>query len=142
MSEHHQFLARQVAFGRMAFGPGERREGVLDHMTKELREVREALTQEQRAQEWVDLVLLAQDGLLRCIREMLREALKEHADQPMVFLGTEVVALKGEPTNDYVAQLALVMLTGKRDKNELRSWPDWRGKSEDVALEHERGTHD
>lgn len=142
MSDHLQFLARQVAFGRMAFGPGERREGVLDHMTKEMVEVRAAETHESRAEEWVDLVILAQDGLLRCVREMIRASLVEHAHHPMVFAGTEIIARNGEPTSDYVAKVALAMLTGKRDKNELRNWPDWRGKSEDVALEHERGTHD
>jgi Protein of unknown function (DUF550) len=142
MSDHHQFLARQVAFGRMAFGPGERREGVLDHIAKEMGEVRVAETHEARAEEWVDLVILSQDGLLRCVREMIRASMAEHAEHPMIFSGTEVVARHGEPTADYVAKVALTMLTGKRDKNELRNWPDWRGKSEDVALEHERGTHD
>lgn len=98
MSDHKQFLARQTAFGRMAFGPGERREGVLDHMTKEMKEVREAENSEARAEEWVDLVILAQDGLLRCVREMLREAMREHADHSMIFQGSEVVGRLGEPT--------------------------------------------
>lgn len=142
MSDHHQFLARQCAFGRATFGPGERRLGVLDHITKEIEEVKKAETHEARAEEWVDLVILSQDGLLRAVREMLREGMAAHADQPMIFLGTEIVGRFGEPTNDYVAKLALIMLTGKRDKNELRNWPDYRTASEDVALEHEQGTHD
>ena len=142
MKDHHQFLARQCAIGRHAFGPGERRLGVLEHIEKEIEEVKKAETHEARAEEWVDIVILAQDGLLRCVREMLREAMKPVADQPMLMQDGEIVGRMGEPTNDYVAKIALVMLTGKRDKNELRNWPNWRDQSEDVALEHERGTHD
>jgi hypothetical protein len=142
MSDHHQFLSRQCAIGRHAFGPGERRLGVLDHIEKEIEEVKKAETHEERANEWIDLVILSQDGLLRCVREMTREMMAQYADQPMLMQDGVVVGRNGEPTNDYVAKVALAMLTGKRDKNELRNWPNWRDQSEDVALEHERGTHD
>ncbi len=142
MNDHHQFLARQVAFGRATFGPGERRLGVLDHIQKEIEEVKKAEDHEARALEWVDLVILSQDGLLRCVREMIREAMKEVADQPMIFQGTEIVGRFGEPTADYVAKVALTMIVGKRDKNELRDWGDYRTKSEDEAIQHTAGVHD
>lgn len=142
MSDHQDFLARQCAFGRATFGPGERRLGVLDHIQKEIEEVKNAEGNEARALEWVDLVILSQDGLLRATREMLREAMAHVADQPLILQDGVVVGRLGEPTNDYVAKIALVLLTGKRDKNELRNWPNWRDASEDEALPHEKGTHD
>lgn len=142
MNDHHQFLARQVAFGRATFGPGERRFGVLDHIQKEIEEVKKAEDYESRALEWVDLVILSQDGLLRCVREMIREAVKEVADQPVVFQGTEIVDRFGEPTADYVAEVALTMIVGKRDKNELRELREYCTKSEDEAIQHTAGVHD
>lgn len=139
---HHNFLARQCAFGRLAFGPGERRLGVLDHIEQEIEEVKTAEDNEARAVEWTDMVLLAQDGMLRAVREMLREAMGEVSDQELILKDGMVVGRKGEPTNDYVAEVALAMLTGKRDKNELREWGDWRAASEDVAINHKEGVHD
>ncbi|UXO93773.1 hypothetical protein Pan1_58 [Pseudanabaena phage Pan1] len=139
---HLEFLARQAVFARGAFGPGERRNGVPAHIRKELDEIAACETAEERATEWVDVVLLAQDGLLRSVREALREQLVEHKDKPMVFIGTKCVARFGEPTTDYVAMFALELLTGKRDKNELRDWPNWREASEDNPIEHVKGTHD
>jgi hypothetical protein len=55
-------LRRQRAFSLEAFGPGDRREGVLDHMKKEMREVRES---NGALDEWIDLVILAFDGAWR-----------------------------------------------------------------------------
>jgi Protein of unknown function (DUF550) len=54
-------LDRQREFSARTFGPGERRDGVLDHIAKEIEEVREAGALE----EWVDLILLALDGAWR-----------------------------------------------------------------------------
>lgn len=142
MSDHQQFLARQCAVNRLAFGPNERRLGVLDHIEQEIQEVKDAEDAEARAGEWIDIVLLAQDGMLRAVREMLREGMAEVADQPMLIKGGVVVGRLGEPTADYVAECALLMLTGKRDKNELREWADWRTVGEDKAVNHKEGSHD
>ncbi|HEY7824532.1 MAG TPA: hypothetical protein VIG24_16945 [Acidimicrobiia bacterium] len=142
MSDHHQFLARQCAVNRLAFGPGERRLGVLDHILQEVEEVKKAENSEARAGEWIDLVLLSQDGMLRATREMLREGMAEYADHPMIVRDGVVVGRFGEPTADYVAEVALAMLTGKRDKNELREWDDWRAVGENAAVNHKEGSHD
>lgn len=131
MSDFQAYLARQCAVGRHAFGPGERRRGVIQHIQKELVEVQEAPTQSEVCKEWTDVAILSLDGLLRAARELLRQMPNKATRQ-----------LSGEPTNDQVAELAWELLTQKQAKNELRTWPDWRGKSEDVALEHERGIHD
>lgn len=61
-----QHLLRQREFSLEAFGPGDRREGVLDHMLKEMTEVRRAADRgEPTLPEWVDLILLALDGAWR-----------------------------------------------------------------------------
>jgi hypothetical protein len=61
LKEH---LKRQMAFSRSTFGPGERREGVTDHIRQEIDEVLE----NGDPREWVDLVLLSLDGLWRSIQ--------------------------------------------------------------------------
>uniref|UniRef100_A0AAU7VGQ3 dATP/dGTP diphosphohydrolase MazZ domain-containing protein n=1 Tax=Dinoroseobacter phage vB_DshS_R26L TaxID=3161158 RepID=A0AAU7VGQ3_9CAUD len=142
MSDHLQFLARQVTFGRLAFGPGERRKGVVDHIEQELEEIAACDTAEARAEEWVDVVLLSQDGLLRAVREALRKQFEPFAHEAIAHKGDRIIARFGEPTADYVAECALKMITAKRDKNELREWDDWRVVGEDVAVNHKEGSHD
>jgi len=58
-------LARQRAFSERAFGPGERVEGVSDHIRKELLEVSKAEPGHDRQREWIDVVMLALDGAWR-----------------------------------------------------------------------------
>jgi hypothetical protein len=55
-------IARQRAFSLATFGPGLRTTGVLDHITKEIEEVRADPTD---LDEWVDLIILALDGAQR-----------------------------------------------------------------------------
>jgi len=133
MSDFQAYLARQCAVGRHAFGPGERRGGVIEHIRKELVEIETAEGQGEVCKEWTDVAILAMDGLLRAARQLIRQCPEDFDDDRI---------LDGEPTNDLVAELAWELITQKQAKNELRTWPDWRGKSEDVALEHVRGTHD
>lgn len=103
-------LKRQIAFSRRTFGPGERRNGVIDHIRKELVEVEEA---NGEASEWVDVVILGLDGLTRRL------------------------VSAGADTNQ-AAETACQMILGKQTRNELRDWPDWRGQSSDRAIEHLR----
>jgi len=144
MSDHFDFLARQCAWGRMAFGPGERRAGVLAHIEEEINEVESAKTHDDRAGEWADIVLLAQDGLLRSVREYLREHYRILGldQEPKLVKDGVIVVRYGEPTSDFIAQCALSVLTTKRDKNELREWGDWRQDSESRATKHKEGVHD
>lgn len=55
-------LARQIAFSKRTFGPGARLEGVIDHIARELIEVRES---GGALEEWVDVIILAFDGAWR-----------------------------------------------------------------------------
>ena len=55
-------IAHQREWSITTFGPGLRTEGVLDHIAKELNEIREAPTD---LSEWVDVIILAFDGAQR-----------------------------------------------------------------------------
>lgn len=105
-------LRRQIAFSRGTFGPGERRGGVIDHIRKELVEVEQS---DGSAAEWVDVVILALDGLTR-----------------------RLVAV-GHDTN-LAAAHACQMIVRKQTRNEARDWPDWRTASPDKAIEHVRNS--
>lgn len=144
MPDLKDYLARQCAVGREKFGPGERSKGVRDHIMKEFDEIDKAETSVERAEEWIDVAILALDGLLRATREMLREMLKEsgHTEGPARAADMSIFAWDGEPTNDYVAFVAADMVMNKQGKNELRDFGNWREASEDVAMQHKAGIHD
>lgn len=55
-------LYRQQDFSIRTFGPGQRTQGVLDHIRKELLEIEADPTD---LEEWIDVVLLALDGAWR-----------------------------------------------------------------------------
>lgn len=120
MLDLQQHLARQMVFSRATFGPGARTEGVLDHLKKEIEEVRSAPSTQKRIVEWVDLVILSLDGLTRAI----------WADSDYVI------------SADEAAEDACFAIRSKQQKNERRDWPDWRTMPTDKAIEHVRGTHD
>lgn len=108
-----QHLIRQMAFSHATFGPGERTEGVVDHIRKELDEV---VAANGDAAEWVDVVILALDGLTR----RLAYCNGDRADP------------------EAVAGIACQMILGKQTRNEARDWPDWRTADPGKAIEHER----
>lgn len=109
-----QHLIRQMAFSHATFGPGERMKGLIDHIRKELVEVGSA---NGDASEWVDVVILALDGLTRRLA---------YCNGP-----------RADPGD--VAETACRMILGKQSLNEAREWPDWRSQSADRAIEHVRG---
>lgn len=112
-----QHLIRQMAFSKATYGPGPRTNGVLDHLSKEIEEVRES---NGSAAEWVDLVILSLDGLTRQLSFCNEQ--------------THRIAKSAD-----IAQSACDMIVGKQDRNENRDWPDWRTMSADKAIEHVRG---
>ncbi len=61
--DFHQHLEEQRTWSLATFGPGERREGIADHIRKELVEVQESSFGD--ISEWVDIVILALDGAWR-----------------------------------------------------------------------------
>lgn len=116
-----QHLVRQMAFSRATFGPGERRLGVIDHIRKELKEVEAG---DGEASEWVDVVILALDGLWRRLEATTKEE----------FNGRTLYRMSAED----IARIAAQMIVGKQGRNERRTWPDWRTMSPDAAIEHDR----
>jgi hypothetical protein len=106
-----QHLIRQMAFSHATFGPGERTAGVIDHIRKELIEVEEA---NGESSEWVDVVILALDGLTRRLAYCNGKRRDPHE----------------------VAELACRMIESKQTRNEARDWPDWRTADKDKAIEH------
>ncbi len=109
-----QHLVRQMAWSHATFGPSERMNGVIDHIRKELVEVEQS---DGSAAEWVDVVILALDGLTR------RLAFAGGGD-------------RGDPAR--VAEMACKMIVGKQTRNEARIWPDWRAADPNKAIEHDR----
>ena len=56
------FADDKTEWSLRTFGPGQRTEGVIDHIRKELREIAAAPTD---VSEWVDVIILAMDGAMR-----------------------------------------------------------------------------
>lgn len=56
------WLDRKMAWSYETFGPGTRTDGVLDHISEEMEEVRKNPAD---TREWVDIILLAMDGAMR-----------------------------------------------------------------------------
>ncbi len=61
-----QHLCRQRSWSRKTFGPGNRAQGVVDHIRRELIEIE---AEPGDLSEWVDVVLLALDGAWRAGHE-------------------------------------------------------------------------
>lgn len=124
-----QHLLRQMAFSHATFGPGARTEGVINHIRKELIEVENAkgsiattlVEPSDKSREWVDIVILALDGLTRSLAF-------SKDDSPI----TERKA------PDWVAEVAVGMILEKQSENEARVWADWRTAPKDKAIEHIR----
>lgn len=115
MMDLEQHLLRQMAFSRATFGPGARTAGVCDHIRKELVEVEAAAPKGpvHAAEEWVDVVILALDGLIRALQA-------------------------ADYSPEASAQYACDMIRRKQGRNECRNWPDWRPAPLDKAIEHTR----
>ena len=144
-------LTRQGAFGRATFGPGPRTEGVLKHIESEIEEVRRAAADgdlDELVKEWTDIAILGLDGLIRAVRareEAINAEKLARADRMKQGRGffsfshyCREYGARPYITHDEVARIAVDNIVGKQAKNEMRDWPDWRGKSEDQPIEHDR----
>lgn len=65
-------LRQQKRWSAETFGPGQRTDGILAHITKEIVEVRD---QPDDLEEWIDLVILAFDGAWRSGYNVTPEAI-------------------------------------------------------------------
>ena len=55
-------INRQRAFSLRTFGPGQRDQGIIDHIKKELEEIKQSPGD---LEEWIDVIILALDGAWR-----------------------------------------------------------------------------
>lgn len=109
--DYPSMLARQAAVSRATFGPGERREGILQHIRKEIEE----FCADGEVSEAADIVILAHDLLLR-----------------------RLAAKMPDSNFDAIGTAAAVAVRSKLLINEQRVWPDWRGYDQNTAIEHVR----
>lgn len=107
-------LKRQIAFSRATFGPGSRQKGVIDHIKKEFKEIEDSGYNDPN--EWTDVAILGIDGLWRSLS----------------------VWMPGPATTDEIAEEVVRRIVAKQNRNELRTWPDWRTAPVDKAIEHDR----
>jgi hypothetical protein len=107
-----QHLLRQMAWSHATFGPGKRADGILEHIQKEIAEVKSA---QDKSSEWVDILILALDGITR----------------DAIF--TENGA-RGDPSR--AADRVIDALLHKQAENEARRWPDWRTSDPNKPIEH------
>ena len=56
------YINKQIAVSSQVFGPGDRTEGIIDHIKKELKEIQE---DPNDLEEWIDVIALALDGAWR-----------------------------------------------------------------------------
>lgn len=62
MSDLIELINRQKEWSEKTFGPGQRDQGIIDHIKKELKEIEE---DPGDLEEWIDVVILALDGAWR-----------------------------------------------------------------------------
>ena len=117
-----EHMKRAIAFSRATYGPGPRSKGVVDHIRKELAELETNPDDGIASNEWVDVVILGLDGLWR-------------AKEAELNAGSLLLI---PHTGDEIAERVVEAIVSKQNKNELRTWPDWRTASPDRAIEHVR----
>lgn len=117
-----QHLKRQIAFSKGTFGPGSRQSGVTDHIMQELEEIKDG---DNDPREWVDVVLLAMDGLWRSIAY---DKEGRHLEQYGSLMSHW----------DNIPKIAVTLVQEKQSRNEQRDWPDWRTADPNKAINHDR----
>ena len=73
-----EFLDKKSTWSERTFGPGLRTKGIIDHITKELKEIEE---QPLDLSEWIDIVNLALDGSWRAgysSEQIINELITKH----------------------------------------------------------------
>lgn len=77
------------------------------------------------------------NGVLDHIRKELAEIEKEPADTNE-WIDVVILGLDGAWRSGASAEEIIIRLQAKQEKNEKRSWPDWRLVGQDQAIEHDR----
>lgn len=148
-------LIRQREFSIRTFGPGARTKNVCQHIRKELAEIE---AQPRDVMEWVDVIILGFDGALRAglepgnlvaeigylrPRKNIQSDIRDMLDvcetgDIGAWIPVVELALRGAEDLGWPREAVFHAMLAKQIKNESRQWPDWRGLSEDEAIEHVR----
>jgi hypothetical protein len=123
-------LKRQMAFSKATFGPGNRKEGVIDHIRQELNEV----STDGDPREWVDLVILSLDGLWRSLKYPKDSTTKNF----VLWDERNSEPIKIARTWGNIPEIVVRLIEEKQSKNEQRDWPDWRTADPNKAINHDR----
>ena len=59
------YIYEHKEFSQNTFGPGDRQEGIIQHIRKELLEVQDAEGKYEKFEEWTDVIILAIDAIWR-----------------------------------------------------------------------------
>lgn len=151
-------LERQRAFSLRTFGPGERTAGVVAHIRKELAEI---AADPDDVVEYADVVILAFDGAMRAghapaavadafLVTLARNegnayvafAVEDAARAPQDVKAWALVAARAceaGALRGFLRSAVLAAVIDKQARNELRTWPDWRGLPADAPIEHVKG---
>lgn len=151
------FLERLRSWGFETFGHGERRQGVCDHIRREIEEIE---VNPCDAVEWADVILLAFAGLFRAgvepkaiersigylkrmdrrsILSLLRSAVDAaEGGENDPWIDVVNLALLGLEGQGYPREAAFHLMIAKQIANEDRKWPDWRQFKEGEVIEHVR----
>lgn len=76
-------------------------------------------------------------GVIDHIRKELKEIEADPTDISE-WIDVAILALDGAWRAGFTPEQIIQTLVAKQDKNEARTWPDWRTMSEDQAIEHDR----
>lgn len=113
------YLQGQREWSEDTFGPGNRTEGVVEHIIKELTEIVGVdFVREVAGREWVRN--------------------REMTPDPSEFVDVVILALDGLWRAGYEPQETINAIVTKQMLNETRKWPDWRTFTEARAIEHVR----
>jgi hypothetical protein len=153
----------QKEFSLKTFGPGERTLGIIDHIRKELAEIR---SEPSDLEEWIDVISLALDGswragftskeIVNSIEFDINLYLKAESNIESIISSIEYdlgrlenhpkalgiwaliakKAIGGAYSNNFPIRRVLECLTAKLEKNKKRDWPDWRKADPDSVIEH------
>jgi hypothetical protein len=60
-----KYVYDQMEWSEKTFGPGSREKGIIEHIKKELIEIENAKGSQEKYKEWIDVIILALDGIWR-----------------------------------------------------------------------------
>lgn len=94
----------------------------------------------ERQKDWSEKTFGPAPRVAGIIKHIKKELAEIEADPTAVkeWVDVIILALDGAWRSGHSSYEIMCALQDKQDENARRKWPDWRGKSEDEAIEHVR----